>query len=167
VGNDATGGTRLQIDAEAFERLQRLAMYEIVCAMLDLSCEVQETLGLRPDACQVYLLIAVSAVQRHARAPDGAYVGIDPIPLSQSGTISRRRIADASGLPRETVARHVRNLIGRGLVIEVGRGRLTTPPGLLRDVGPTGLLDRMARHSAGLANALLRLEVLVPVERPG
>jgi len=167
VGNDATGGTRLQIDAEAFERLQRLAMYEIVCAMLDLSCEVQETLGLRPDACQVYLLIAVSAVQRHARAPDGAYVGIDPIPLSQSGTISRRRIADASGLPRETVARHVRNLIGRGLVIEVGRGRLTTPPGLLRDVGPTGLLDRMARHSASLANALLRLEVLVPVERPG
>ena len=167
MGNDATGGTRLQIDAEAFERLQRLAMYEIVCAMLDLSCEVQETLGLRPDACQVYLLIAVSAVQRHARAPDGAYVGIDPIPLSQSGTISRRRIADASGLPRETVARHVRNLIGRGLVIEVGRGRLTTPPGLLRDVGPTGLLDRMARHSAGLANALLRLEVLVPVERPG
>jgi hypothetical protein len=167
VGNDATGGTRLQIDAEAFERLQRLAMYEIVCAMLDLTCEVQETLGLRPDACQVYLLIAVSAVQRYARAPDGAYVGIDPIPLSESGTISRRRIADASGLPRETVARHVRNLIGRGLVIEVGRGRLTTPPGLLRDVGPTGLLDRMARHSAGLANALLRLEVLVPVERPG
>ena len=164
---NTTGHVALRLDVDGFERVQRLAMYEIASAMLDLTSDVQRTLGLRPDACQVYLLIAVSAVQRHARAPDGAYVGIDPIPLSQSGTISRRRIADASGLPRETVARHVRNLIGRGLVIEVGRGRLTTPPGLLRDVGPTGLLDRMARHSAGLANALLRLEVLVPVERPG
>ena len=82
-----------------------------------------------------------------------------------TGTISRRRLSDASGLPRETVARHVRKLIERGLVIEHGRGQLTIPPGLLRDLAPTGLLERLARRSASLTNALTRLEVLVPAER--
>jgi biotin operon repressor len=155
----------LRFDPEGFDRMQRLAMYEIASAMLDLASDVHRTLGLRPDACQVYMLIAVSAVQRYARAPEAAHVGADPLPAERIGTISRRRLADASGLPRETVARHVRNLIERGLVIERGRGQLTTPPGLLRDLAPTGLLDRLARRSAALANALARLEVLVPAER--
>lgn len=111
------------------------------------------------------MLIAVSAIQRYARAPDEAHVGADPLPTGVIGTISRRRLADTSGLPRETVARHVRTLIERGIVIELGRGQLTIPPGLLRDLGPTGLLERLARRSAALANALARLEVLVPAER--
>lgn len=145
--------------------MQRLAMYEIASAMLDLACDVQRTLELRPDACQIYMLIAVTAVQRYARAPDTAHVGTGPLPRGVTGTISRRRLSDASGLPRETVARHARNLIDRGLVVERGRGRLTVPPGLLRDLGPTGLPERLGRRSAALANALTRLQVLVPAER--
>ena len=152
--------TGLKPDSEAFTLKGRLAMQEIAGAMLDLNCDVQHTLGLRPDACHVYMMIAVAAVQRFARAPDGAHVGMDPLPESKLGTISRRRIADASGLPRETVARHVRNLIERGVVVEVGRGRLTIPPGLLRELEPTGLPERMLRRVAALSNALIRLEVL-------
>jgi biotin operon repressor len=155
----------LRLDPDAFERMQRLAMYEIASAMVDLACDVQRTLGLRPDACQIYMLVAVAAVQRYARAPDAAHVGAGPLPTAMTGTISRRRLADASGLPRETVARHVRNLIERGLVVEHGRGQLASPPGLLRDLAPTGLPERLARRSAMLANALTRLETLVPVER--
>jgi hypothetical protein len=155
----------LRLELEAFERVQRLAMYEIASAILDLTGDVHRTLGLRPDACQIYMLIAVSAVQRYARAPDEAHVGADPLPTAAIGTISRRRLADASGLPRETVARHVRHLIERGLVIEHGRGQVSIPPGLLRDLAPTGLLERLARRSAALANALARLDVLVPAER--
>jgi hypothetical protein len=145
--------------------VQRLALYEIASAMLDLTGDVHRTLGLRPDACQVYMLIAVSAVQRYARAPDHAHVGADPLPARAIGTISRRRLADASGLPRETVARHARNLIEGSLVVEHRRGQLSIPPGLLRDLGSTGLLERLARRSAALANALTRLDVLVPAER--
>jgi len=162
---DRTGYPALRFDPESFERMQRLAMYEIVSALLDVTGDVHRTLDLRPDACQIYMLIAVSAVQRYARAPDEAHVGAGPLPTKEIGTISRRRLADASGLPRETVARHVRNLIERGLVVEHGRGQLATPPGLLRDLAPTGLPERLARRSAALANALTRLEVLVPAQR--
>jgi biotin operon repressor len=106
-------------------------------------------------------LIAVATVQRYARAPgDGAHSGPDPLPPTLSGTISRRRLADASGLPRETVARHVRQLLERGLVVEHGHGKLATPPGLLKAVTPTGLLDRMAGEATALANRLMRLGVL-------
>lgn len=159
------GSLTLRLDREGFERVQRLAMYEIISTMLDLTGDVHRTLGLRPDCCQIYMLIAVSTVQRFARAPDETNVGGGPLPTELSGTISRRRLAEASGLPRETVARHVRNLIERGLVVEHGSGQLTTPPGLLRDLAPTGLLERVARRTTALANALARLEVLVPAER--
>ena len=162
---ETTGHGALRLDPDGFERVQRLAMYEIVCAMLDLTGDVQRTLGLRPDACQIYMLVAVTAVQRYARAPDAAHVGAGPLPRGVTGTVSRRRLADASGLPRETVARHVRHLIERGLVVEHGRGRLSIPPGLLRDLAPTGLPERLGRRSAALATALTRLEVLVPAER--
>lgn len=164
MSTDRAPAQHLRVDLEEFERIQRLAMYEIGCAILDLSCDIQHTAGLRPDACQIYLMIAVSAVQRYARAPDGTHVGPHPLPREATGAISRRRVADATGLPRETVARHVRHLMASGLVIEVGRGQLTTPPGVLRNAGESGLPERMARRSAALANALLRLQVLKSAE---
>lgn len=109
---DTTGQVALRRDVDGVERAQGPAMYAIASAMLDLTSDVQRTLGLRPDACRVYRLIAVSAVRRHARASDAAHMGADPLPT-----------------------------------------------------GPTGLLDRLARRSAGLTNALTRLEVLVPAAR--
>ena len=153
---------QVRLDSDRFDCVQRLAMYEIAGAMLDLSCEAQQVLGLRPDACQIYLLIAVSTVQRHVRAHDGSFVGAAPLPEEMFSTVSRRRLSDVSGLPRETVARHVRHLIERGLVVEIARGRLSIPSGLLREVGPSGALERMAQRVATLANALIRLDVLVP-----
>jgi len=167
-GRMRDNGTRyltLRLELESFERVQRLARYEIASAGLDVTGDMHRTLALRPDACQIYMLIAVSAIQRFVRAPDELHVGGDPLPTRAIGTISRRRLADASGLPRETVARHVRNLIESGRVVEHGRGQLTVPPGLLHDLEPTGLLERMARRSVALANALNRLEVLVPADR--
>jgi biotin operon repressor len=151
----------LVLDTARFEERQRLAMYEVANALVNLNADVQDTLSLRPDACQIYLLIAVASVQRYARAPgDGRHGGPDPLPPTLSGTISRRRLADASGLPRETVARHVRELLARGLVVERGHGKLATPPGLLQAVTPTGVLERMALEVMTLANRLMRLGVL-------
>lgn len=121
---------------------------------------MQRVLDLRPEACQVYIIIAISSVQRYARNPDKPeYFGSEPLPAEMSGAISRRQLAECTGIPRETVARHVRHLIGRGLVVETQRGQLRTPPGLLRDVGPSGLPDRIAKGIAGMFNALLRMGV--------
>lgn len=159
---------RLTLDAEGFERSKRLALYNIVNTLLNLSSDAQKTLDLRPEACQIYLLIAVSAVQRYAReTTNGNHDGIDPLPAELTGSISRRRISDITGIPRETVARHVRHLIDRGLVVEIGTGRLITPAGLLRRIDPSGLPNRMATQFITAAQRLARIGVARVVEESG
>jgi hypothetical protein len=151
---------RLTLDAGEFERRQRLALYHIVNTLVNLTSDIQKTLDLRPEACQIYLVIAVTVVQRYARDPSGGeHDGVDPLPLPMSGSVSRRRISDITGIPRETVARHVRHLIDRGLVTEIGTGRLITPPGLLQDIGPSGLPDRLVAESLAVARRLTQLGV--------
>ena len=154
--------SRIQLDPDAFARNQRLAIYEIANTWLEIAADMQRTTNLRPDALQIYILIGISSIQAFARAPQPAHLDGEPLPVHLTGSISRRRLADVSGLPRETVARHVRHLIDRGLVIERGRGCLAVPPGVLKNVAPTGVLERMAGKTASLANALVRLGVLKP-----
>jgi hypothetical protein len=152
---------RLTLDAEEFERRQRLALYHVVNALVNLTSDIQRTLDLRPEACQIYLIVAVAVAQRYAREPSGGkYDGVVPLPLSLGGAISRRRISEITGIPRETVARHVRHLIDRGLLEEVGTGRLITPPGLLRDIGPSGLPNRLVGEFTAVAKRLTRLGVV-------
>jgi hypothetical protein len=106
-----------------------------IAVVVNLTSDIQKTLKLRPEACQIYLVIAVAVVQRYANeTSDGEHDGVDPLPLPMSGSVSPRRISDITGIPRETVARHVRHLINRGVVAEIGTGRMMTPPGLLRDI---------------------------------
>lgn len=154
-------GTKLSVDAEALETNKRLATYEIVNAHLAMCTDMQRVFDLRPDACQIYMLIAITAVQRYARNPVmPEYLGTRPLPANMSAAISRRQLSECTGIPRETVARHVRHLIARGLVVETQRGQLRTPPGLLRQMDRTGLPGRMAQETARMANALLRIGVI-------
>lgn len=157
---DSAGTRRLSLDTASFEANQRLAMYELVNTHLAICTDMQRVLGLRPDACQIYMLIAITAVQRYARNPERSeYFGTTPLPAEMSGAISRRQLSECTGIPRETVARHVRHLVERGLVVETQRGQLRTPPGLLRDIGPSGLPNRIAKETTRMANALLRMGV--------
>lgn len=158
---DLSKPVRLSLEKQAFERRQRPALYEVVNGLVNLTADIQKTLNLRPEPCQIYLIIAVSVVQRYARGPGSdIHDSIEPLPDKIASSISRRRIADITGIPRETVARHVRDLIERGLVAETGKGKLATPPGLLRNIGPTGLPDRLVGEVAAVAQKLIKLGVL-------
>lgn len=64
-----------------------------------------------------------------------------------------------TGIPRETVARHVRHLIERGLIVEVGSGKLMTPPGLLHRIGAVGLPYRLVSEFSQAAPRLVKLGV--------
>lgn len=154
-------GPRLMPDKEAFDTGQRRALSAIVNGLLNLQSDLQETLDLLPEICQIYMIIAISGSQRYTRtALPGAFDGDAPLPQEMIGSVSRRRIADITGIPRETVARHVRALIERGFVVETGVGKLITPPGLLRDIGPTGLPDRLLSEFASTAQKRVKLGVL-------
>src|SRR6056297_4057081 len=89
--------------------------------------ELQRSLGLRAEEQQVFLAIAVDTVQRFARtaAPGADHMSRAPLPRELAGHIFRRRIAEALGLPFETVRRHVARMKKRGLLVEGKKGQLS------------------------------------------
>lgn len=117
---------------------------------------------LGPVELQIYLTVAVANVQKLMRER--------VVPLELSATqvlprewvvpISRNAIASATGLPRETVRRHVEKLIERGLLIEDPRGGVTPPPGMIDRLGLVGTLEPMLTEFARTAEQLVRLGVL-------
>jgi hypothetical protein len=89
--------------------------------------------GLRPAELLVFDTIALASVQRTFRMVrylDPGTLDLQPTDDS-NGTISRRRVADTTGLSRATVGRILERLIKRGMVVEVGRGHLQVPVGVV------------------------------------
>ena len=153
---------RLRLDPDRFAQVERRALYEVANAVLLAQIELQQSFGLRAEEAQILFLIALSAVQRQMRAPAPEDLPVDQTPLSaeQPGTISRRRIAETVGIPLETARRQVARLIDLGLVVERGRGRLSTPGGMLQWLASQGLSLALVQRHLAATNALLRLEVL-------
>jgi hypothetical protein len=109
--------------------------------------------GLAPREWLVLLTIITAAVQRYARAPetDPRFLDVTPLPLHLSGRISRRRVAEVTGLAPESVRRHVLRLMDFGLVREEGGG-LHSRPGILAEMSASGLVDDLLetlRHGWG------------------
>jgi DNA-binding IclR family transcriptional regulator len=98
-------------------------------------------------------------VQRYIRAanPPPVYLDRTPMPPEGPGGVSQRRIADALGLPVETVRRHVNALIATGDVVEHRRGHLNTSPGRLELLAADGIPRAAAARTLAVANLMLRL----------
>jgi len=148
----------IAVDAKNFRAAERMASYEMANALLTVNLRLQTALGLRPEELQVFLIIVLATVQRYARSPkpDPAFLDRTPLPMHFAGYTSRRRIADVSGVPLETVRRHVARLMDRDLVVERGRGRLSTRGDILFRLGDTEVTFEAATEFAALTNVLLR-----------
>ncbi len=160
----------MKLDRVRFEAVERLAVYELVNTLLLDQLELQRVFDLRAEEFQVFFLIAVTTAQRHVRGAGAAPVAVlaDRTPLGpeQSGSISRRRIAETLGIPLETVRRHVAHLMAKGLVVERGRGRIATPGGTLARVSAADATLHLVRRQLTLTNTLLRLGVLTDGRPP-
>lgn len=152
------------LDAQGFLAAERLAVYEMVNALLTMELDLQAALDLRAEERQVFAAIAIATVQKFVRTagPKSPHVGNAPLPRDLAGHISRRRVADALGLPLETTRRHVARLIERGLVVEVRRGQLQTPGGTLARLSENRATLRMARQFLSVIRAFERLGALGP-----
>lgn len=162
MGNNSTDATLrrgIAVDAEGFSASERLASYEIANTLLTMKLRIQKAFGLRPEELQVFLVIVLATVQRYVRNPEVAPQFKSAIPLSQelSGFVSRRGIAEAMGIPLETVRRHVKRLIERGLVVERTRGCLSTRGGTLARLNATDTPMALAGDIAALCGSLLRM----------
>jgi hypothetical protein len=102
----------------------RARAYAAAELLLDV-CHILRGHSGDPDAVLIYACASAATVEPLlSGAPD---LIDDPAPPDQArGWISRRAIAERSGLARETVRRKTQTLIEAGLLEEDGRGRVRT-----------------------------------------
>jgi len=150
---------RVSIDLDVFHSVERLATYEVANAVLEAQLRIQQHFGLRAEECQVLMVIVLATVQRYVRqsGADRAYFDDTPLPEQERGAISRRRISEVLGVPFETVRRHVDTLLGRGMIVERSRGKLSTPGGTLSAASRADLPVGVAQIFISVVNALLRI----------
>ena len=153
-------GLRLLLDPDGFAAAERLLTYEMVNALLLINVELQQLFNMKPLELQIFMLISTSSMQRFMRDPqrDRAYHDVTPLPAKYRGSISRRRIAESLDLPLETVRRNVANLIARGVIVETGRGLLSTSQGTLKQSSETGVTLLMASRFLRLANRMIQFD---------
>lgn len=149
---------RLILDDAAYLAQERLVAYEIVDATLSVQLQLQRLFGLRAEECLVLQVIILATVQRHRHQARGqaGYLDRTPMPPDLRGGISRRGITEATGVPFETVRRHVQRLIALGLVEEPRRGALSTRGGTLAHAAAQGVPQAATQDMLAMANALLR-----------
>jgi DNA-binding transcriptional ArsR family regulator len=149
---------RIALDEQALVASERLAAYDMANAILTVQLAIQNAFSLRAEEAQVFLLIVLATVQRFVRQaqPGDALLDNRPLPDAVKGGISRRRLADVSGIPFETVRRHVQSLQGRGLVTERRRGQLATTGGVLARLSQAGITLRAAQQFQQAANGMVR-----------
>jgi biotin operon repressor len=124
--------------------------------------------GLGPLDLLVFNIVAVASVQRtirNVRKMDHSTADISPT-NELNGTISRRRIADSTGISRGTVARSLARLMKKGLVVERSRGRLQVPTGIILRGQYACDPDELYAPVLGMMEQFLRLGVVRLHDKP-
>ena len=140
----------------------RVAMSGLANLFLAMHRTLSTPMALGPTELLIYVTIAVANVQKLMRErsiPPG-YGATDILPREWVVPISRNAIASASGLPRETVRRHVARMIVSGLLIEDERGGVTTAVGMIQDQGLEPLLEALLAEFTRTTEGLLRSGVI-------
>ncbi len=119
-------------------------------------------LEMKPATAIVFLTIVLASGQRYVRqleVPE-EFRGVAALPRDQVVPISRRALAGATGLPRETVRRIVAELIAAGHVTERGRGGVISREGELLSGRAQSAIERLALEFVQTFETLSRLGVL-------
>ena len=115
----------------------------VVEGLLRVFRAVGDTYGHDYEAIIIYWSVAVASIGRFLRSDDlvSLMEGPDYLPEEAHHPISARAIAEATGLPRETVRRKIAALVADGHLAQDSRGVRTLP----------GLLDQRSNREVILA----------------
>lgn len=139
----------------------RPTAYAVATGYLALHGMLASAFDMPPVKLLLYLTVATAAVQRVMR---GDILPADlqdarPLPTEFVGFISRRALAAATGLPRETVRRVVNEMLADGLLILGPGGRLAAQTGMLAQPRVQQVVREMARELGAITDRLLLLGV--------
>ncbi len=115
-----------------------------------------DTYGHDYEAILIYWSVVVASVGRYLRNDDQFKLidsGGAPLPAEEHHPISARAIAEATGLPRETVRRKIAHLVADGYLAQDSRGVRTTP-GLLDQRGNGVMVTAASREIKRMAHAM-------------
>jgi hypothetical protein len=115
-----------------------------------------DTYGHDYEAILIYWSVLVASVGRYLRNDDQTkLIEIDgaPLPEEEHHPVSARAIAEATGLPRETVRRKIAVLVAEGYLAQDSRG-VRTRPGLLDQRGNDQVFATATREVRRMAQAI-------------
>ena len=115
-----------------------------------------DTYGHDYEAILIYWSVVVASVGRYLRNDDQLKLiesGGGPLPPEEHHPVSARAIAEATGLPRETVRRKIAALVAEGFLAQDSRGVRTTP-GLLDQRGNDLFVAQTSREIKRMTQAM-------------
>lgn len=140
----------------------RVAMSSLANLFLTMHRTLAAPMALGPTELLIYTTIAVANVQKlmRERSIPAGHRATDVLPRAWVVPISRNAIASATGLPRETVRRHISRMVEAGMLIEDERGGVTTPVGVIGTFGLEPMLETLLTEFTRTAEGLLRAGVI-------
>ncbi len=154
---------RMAISAEATRRELRLCGFALLNHYLTMHQVIAEHVQLPPVEMLILIATTTGNVQRAALRPGSlpeALRGREPLPPELVVPMSRRAIARVTGLPTETVRRHVDGMVRRGILVASPKGVLA--PSRLSEDWAAGAVLSLLESQAACTEQLLELQAIAP-----
>jgi hypothetical protein len=153
---------RYSVSGEATERALRLCAFALLDHYLAMHRVMVQHAGLQPVELLILIAATTGNVQRAvglATLPESIR-GSQPLPAGMMLPMSRRAIARITGIPTETVRRHVDSMVRRGVLVSSPRG--VHAPNRLAERRTLDTVLRLLELHAGCTEHLVGLQAIVP-----
>ena len=153
---------RYSISVEAMERELRLCGFALLNHFLTMHHVIAEHVRLQPIELLILIATTTGNVQRAVRTkalPD-ALRGSKPLPPELAVPMSRRAIARVTGIPTETVRRHVESMVKRGILLSTPKG--VRAPSRLTERWAAAATLRLIESHAACTEKLIALQAIAP-----
>jgi len=162
---ERTEGTqthRYSISSEATERELRLCGFALLNHYLSMHNVIAEYVRLQPVELLILVATTTGNVQRALRshALPETLRGRQPLPPGLVVPMSRRAIARVTGLPTETVRRHVESMVKRGILVSMPKG--VHAPSRLAEHWAAAAVLRLIESHVWCTEELVALQAIVP-----
>jgi hypothetical protein len=123
---------------------------------------IAEHVRLQPVELLILIATTTGNVQRALRTESlpEALRGSKPLPPDLVVPISRRAIARVTGIPTETVRRHVDSMVKRGILVSVPKG--VRAPNRLAERWAAAATLRLVESHVGCTEQLVALQAIAP-----
>jgi hypothetical protein len=161
-----TARYRLSVSRAATEKELRLCAYALVNHYMAMHRVIADHLELQPVEMLILIATTTGNTQRAARpeALPEMLRGSEPLPEKLVVPMSRRAISRMTGIPKETVRRHVEGMTRRGILIAMPGGGVRARPGLAGRKA-LGTVHRLVELHATCTELLIRLEAIAPQDK--